>query len=286
MPAYGPDEMRQDVEPREDWRIASAIPAGAVKYLGELSMTKGAFIMLRTQILVSGLLVAATVLTACETSEDKAISAAQSCLDNATVSTQADACLAMVSGLDTAQANVIKCSAMYIKKGFTSTKFANAFDQLKANPNGTGGQAVDGMGTATSTLAFTGSGATADADTTLGYCTKSGSLSMQRLATLTKLGTYVLSIGSGAGVASCSTCTSGGTCDSATMASCLTGLQGSTGTDKTAIGTIAIGAQTSYCGAGSSYANTEVCTNLNNAIASGNGDLTAIADALLNSMKQ
>lgn len=225
------------------------------------------------------------ILMACENADDKAISAAQACLDNARTSTQADTCISMVSALDTEQANLIKCSAMYVKKGFTSTRFADAFSQLKNNPTGTGGQAVDGMGSAISYLAFTGTGASADADTTYNYCQKSGARSMLRLANMTKLATYVLSIGSTAAVADCTTCANGGTCTSALMASCLTGLQGSS-TDKTAIGAIAVGAQQSYCNAGSTYANTEVCTNLNNAINTGNGDYTAIANALLAGMKQ
>jgi hypothetical protein len=231
-----------------------------------------------SQVMLLGTLAGSlTVLSGCETAEDKAISSGQACIDSARTPAAAQVCLNTVASYDSASANLIKCSASYIKQGFTASRFADAFQRLNENPTGgTGGQPIDTMGTSLSFLAFS---TQTDADQTYTYCEKSGVRSLLRLAAASKTATTMFVLAQSV---------SGAGCDPAAIkdktpaqiAACMSGLQ-SSGTDKTALGSAAIAMQSSYCNAGSSYTTTDVCLNLNAAITAGGGNLTTIANALL-----
>lgn len=230
-------------------------------------------------IVVSGI-----VLSGCESSEEKTIAAGQACLDSARNATDAQSCLDIVGQLDTPAANTLKCSAMYIKKGFTASRFSQAFEQLKNNPNGGGGGAVDPTGATISFLAFTGGATTSadrsDAALTYSYCSKSGSRSLERLASLTKFATGSIALGKDIGSSNCSSLAVG---NNTQLASCLTDVKNnaSSPTQKEELGNMVIALQQSYCNSGSSYSGNNMCNELNSAINSGGGNPVTIINNFL-----
>src|SRR5438046_1905181 len=74
--------------------------------------------------------------SACQNTQDDSVAKAQACLDSATTAT-ASLCAAMVATVNTPKANVIRCSVDFLLQGFTASRFASAFNQLKNNPSGT-----------------------------------------------------------------------------------------------------------------------------------------------------
>jgi hypothetical protein len=215
----------------------------------------------------------------CENSDEKAIANAQSCLDQARTSDDANRCFALVQDMDSASANLIKCSARYIQQGFTGARFASAFEQLKDNPSGGSSDAM------TSTLSFLSFSSPAAATETYGFCEKSGLKSLIRLSVMSRMATTIISAAQQISAPGCPAL--GQVPDGSTnMATCLSNLA-SNGTpaildDKEQLGQIAVIAKDAYCGEGSSFNNTDICNNLNQAIQAGGGDPTAIANQLLN----
>ena len=220
------------------------------------------------------------LLTSCETPDDQKLATAQNCIDGAKTSADADRCTAIVAGVETEKAYLIRCSAGYIAQGFTGARFATAFQRLKDNPNS--GQ--DPMATAMAYLIFTKSSVAYSADNTLTNCTKSGVRSMMRLATMSKLATFIATAGLG------SIPTSADPTDPAfnpaSISTAISNLAGSgSAADQANVGTIAIAANAAYCNPGSSFATNEICTNLTAAI-NGGGSNQSIGQALLAQLQQ
>ena len=61
-------------------------------------------------LFICSALIAAQLLTGCESEDERKLAAAQSCLDHATTS-DVDTCTAMVDGVETESAYLIRCSA-------------------------------------------------------------------------------------------------------------------------------------------------------------------------------
>lgn len=220
------------------------------------------------------------LLTSCETPEDQQIASAQNCIDAAKTSDDADRCYAIVNGLETEKAYLVRCSASYIAQGFTGARFAAAFQRLKDNPSS--GQ--DPMATVMAYLIFTKASTLHSVDNTLTNCTRSGVRSMVRLATMSKLATFVASSGLGGITAGADPLSS--SFNPSTISTAITNLAGSgSAADQASVGTIAIQASDAYCNAGSSFENNEICTNLKNAIAGG-GTTQSIGQALLAQLQQ
>ncbi len=222
---------------------------------------------------------ALVILTSCETPEDKKLSSAQNCIDGAKTTDDADRCYALVDGLETEKSYLIRCSASYIAQGFTGARFAAAFQRLKDNPSS--GQ--DPMATVMAYLIFSKTSVLHTVDNALSNCTKSGVRSMVRLATMSKLATFIATVGGGAAA----------TLDPlnpafnpAAISTAITNLAGAgTPADQANVGAIAVQANAAYCNAGSSFESNEICINLKAAIATG-GSQQAIGQALLAQLQQ
>jgi hypothetical protein len=124
-------------------------------------------------------------------------------------------------------------------------------------------------------LAFTGATAVADSDTAISNCTAAGSKSMLRLAAAAKLATTVANFGGGAPFDPNSATAV------ADLKAKIDALVSSPNPAANAqLGATAVVAASAYCGAGSSYETTEVCSSLNTAIRGG-GTPAQIGAALL-----
>lgn len=129
-------------------------------------------------------------LAGCEETDADKIGDAQFCLDKATAAT-AQSCLDKIEGIETAGANVVRCSAGFMTEGFTdAARLIDAIDQLES-----GGDGASGL---MSLLAFRSksSGALNKAfvDEVFGFCEKSGQGSLVKLGTLAKAATTLAAI--------------------------------------------------------------------------------------------
>src|SRR5690606_37701218 len=81
------------------------------------------------------MILAATFLGACsmENEDDRKIAAAMACIDGAKNEVDADLCLQKIEGLTSKQSYLIRCSANMIAQGFTGSRLASAFQELKDN---------------------------------------------------------------------------------------------------------------------------------------------------------
>ncbi len=216
-------------------------------------------------------------LAACEQQEDLRIAAAQECIDTARTATDADRCYASVAGIESEKAYLIRCSSHYIAQGFTGARFANAFQRLK--DGATSGQ--DPMATAMAYMVFADSSTTHSADNAVTDCTRSGVRSMNRLATMTKLATFISSSGLGSIPDPASP-----SFNPAQISTAVTNLVNSNSpTSNASVGALAQQANTAYCNEGSSFKNGEVCKNIQNALTAGGADAAAIGRALLQQLQ-
>ncbi len=221
------------------------------------------------------------VLTSCETPEDRQLATAQDCIDAAKSGADADICYASVEGNESEKAYLIRCSASYIAQGFTGARFAKAFQNLKDNPSS--GQ--DPMATVMAYLIFTKTSTLHSIDNTFENCKKSGVRSMIRLATMSKLATFVTQ--SGLGEIPLTADPLDPSFDSSQITNAIASLvTNGSDTDKAAVGNLAIQANEVYCNEGSSFETNEICKNLKDAISGGNGDALQIGLALLNQLQQ
>lgn len=228
---------------------------------------------MRFSLLVSGLIFVAFI-AGCESKEDVAIAKAEKCLNTATSTTAMD-CVSGLSSYTNEKAYLLRCSALYLKNGFTGTRLLEAFKNLK-NSGGT-----DPMAIVMSTLAFS---TIAEANEAGTYCSMSGSVSLERLSDMTKMATIIPIT---MGIIPSSGLTEGQMLTA--IQNMRDGIQGGTLTaDQLAalpgLATTISESASNYCYEGSSYSSNVVCTNLNTAIQSGgsNSDLVkSLLDQLL-----
>lgn len=134
-----------------------------------------------TLILVSFSLISG-VISCAKTDSDK-IAEAQNCVDKSTPTTSVS-CLDKISGLESAGAYNLRCSAMFIQEGFNDgSKIVNAFKSIDPKAGGTG---ASNMQNFMGILAFS-SQANISTDytniiNTYSYCYKSGSKGALMLA--------------------------------------------------------------------------------------------------------
>lgn len=107
---------------------------------------------------------------------------------------------------------------------------------------------------------------------------------MIRLATMSKLATFIASSGLGGIPANADP--TDPAFDPTQISQAISNLANSgSPADQASVGAIAIQANAAYCNEGSSFESNEICTNLRDAIAGG-GDATAIGAALLAQLQQ
>lgn len=221
------------------------------------------------------------LLTSCETPDDQKLAVAQDCIDAAKTSTDADRCYAAVDGIETEKAYLIRCSANYIAQGFTGPRFAAAFQRLKDEP--TSGQ--DPMATVMAYVIFSKASTLHSVDNAVTNCTKSGVRGMIRLATMSKLATFIAQAGLGGIPASADPLNPA--FNPAQISTAIANLAASgSAADQAAIGAIAIQSSEAYCNPGSTFQFNEICTNLKSAITAGGGNTRTIGQELLAQLQQ
>jgi hypothetical protein len=230
---------------------------------------------------IAALAAGALLNTGCEKQEDQKIAEAKECIDHATNSVTADACVAKIDGVQSPQAYLIRCSADFIAQDFTSSRLATAFQKIKDNTS-TGGTSATAAAMAYFVFAKNLPGHTVD--TAYSNCEQAGVRSMSRLATMAKMATTIAQ----AGLGSLTTLdpSNPSTFNPAAIQTAITTLTNSNDpTTNASVGTVAQQASAVYCNAGSSFASNDVCTKLNSAISAGNGDAATIGQSLLNLLK-
>lgn len=210
------------------------------------------------------LLVVGPIFTGCEQKEDDKIYSAQMCLNTATSAT-VDTCLAKISGINSSQAYVIRCSAEFIRANITTSTIVTAIENIDHNDSG---NTEDPTIEFYNQFSFT---TPSSADTAVDNCTASGSEGLKLLSLSAKTATIIKH-----NVLS-------GTLDAATIAA----LNPATAnpSDLQSIGEAVLQMKDISCGKGGTLENTEICDNMNNAIAAGGSDAQAIGEAFLNQMK-
>jgi hypothetical protein len=131
-------------------------------------------------------------LTGCGPTDADKISDAQTCLNSATPD-EADTCVAMVAGIDSASASLIRCSGAFIKQGFgDGTKISDALQQLN------GGSGASQSIAMIAELAFGYEANTADnltdAQNALSECNASGSPGLIFLAGIASTATQTAQV--------------------------------------------------------------------------------------------
>ncbi len=227
-------------------------------------------------------LVLSLILAACESDEDRQIAEAQDCLNNASPTlASANVCLAKVDGLTSEESYYIRCSARFLGQGFVGSRFADAFESLADDEDG-GGGGQDAMTTALTVMVFTGTdnaNAKQNATNTLNECLLSGSQGLSRLAALTSLATTLASAVTGINL---NEIAENGLTQTQVddLIANLTNDGEFVGEDEE-LGNIALTANTLFCAdEDSDFADTDICTNIDAAIAAGGGDPATIGDAL------
>jgi len=204
---------------------------------------------------ILGLVLASLVISGCESKEESRLAKAQKCLDQAVPSTAA-ACSEIVAGIENEKAYLIRCSALYIDNQFVGDRVTRAFELLKNNPSG--GQ--DPMMTTLALMAFR---TTDESNLALNYCTRSGVRSLERLATMTSMATFI-AVNGGIGAIPAEGLTAG------QIASAVSNLLASpNATTDAQLGQLVVQAEAAFCGEGSSFKNNAVCQNLSTAVQSG-----------------
>ncbi len=134
-----------------------------------------------------------STLTACEMESEKdMIADAQFCLDEATNAASAQACMSKISGINSAQANTLRCATGFISAGITQpAKLSEALNALSENGS---------TATVLGVLSFEDLTGTYGANKTFEYCNQSNSAGLSLLGAMSKSASvlYNLSRGSSA----------------------------------------------------------------------------------------
>ena len=174
----------------------------------------------------------------CKNSDKDSIAQAQICLDfvNETDTTGIQNCVNKLNGLDTQEANIVRCSGEILLGGLTSDKIVNAFGKS----GGGGGSAEAAL---MLTLAVTnqsgGSSNKNQAAKALVACSKSGVSGLIALASFSNIGTIM-----SAGVGACPDPTN---CSASDAAGIVSSCVGGSSCEPASIGQTAVIVADSYC---------------------------------------
>ena len=223
-----------------------------------------------------GLVIAAigmVFFSGCENKEKVALAKAEQCINRSNENNVFNNCMPLLEGQNSEKADMYRCSIYYIKNGFTGNRLAQAFERIKNNPN----PAQDPMINAMALMVFP---SITEAETAGEYCMRSNVTSMKRFSTMTKMATYMASLSGNfpGGIPA------DGSLNANDMDTALTNFEANlsslTPEQLTAVGTTIIEAADGYCGAGSAYASTPICTNLNAAVEADASNQTIIQGLL------
>lgn len=219
-------------------------------------------------------LLVATLLGACSgTTDEEKVGDAQFCLDEIPLglstqvrTTRVNTCIAKLGSVNSASANLIRCSGNFLIEGFsepaTITDIMNKLGDQQAN-SGTvvmmQALAFDSQGDTASNQAF--------ATETFNYCEASGSPGYTLVASFSKMATALSEVAS--------------IFDDGQLSQ--TEIDQLATQTPAVIGATAQAAYQASCSG--DQANVELCTQLGNAIQSSNGDSTVIGQSLLNAWK-
>lgn len=209
------------------------------------------------------LLAVSSVFVGCESKEDDQIYSAQICLNSATSAT-VDACLAKIAGVSSSRAFVIRCSAEFIRANITTSTIVAAIENIEDNDSG---NTVDPTIEFYQNFSFS-SGASADVAVT--NCDASGSEGLRLLALSAKSATTIKTFAGG---------------DIATWINTNPDLSLLDPAEVQSMGSNVLQMQSIACDEGGSLKGTEICDNINNAIANAGGDVQAIGEAFINQLK-
>lgn len=197
-------------------------------------------------------------LVACESEEDNKILAAQECfndLSDTATDPQVDACLAKISGIETAGAYTIRCSGEFLKGGLTTSKLVAAFDGYKTQPKADQeAYLIDALALDPDEFA---------ADQAYADCAKTETPGLNYIATLSRFGTKVKHLGGGGTIAT-------------SIANCVADPNLC---DNEAIGEMAVNMADLYCKGDA--IEQQICIDIASAQAAAGDDYAAIAAALL-----
>ncbi|MES2962457.1 MAG: hypothetical protein V4760_01110 [Bdellovibrionota bacterium] len=149
---------------------------------------------------------------------------------------------------------------------------ASAFQKVKENTGG-----GDPMVTLMGYFVFQPSVTNNTADDAVTNCTRSGVRSMLRLASAAQLATTFATL---SGVSLTTFDPTNPAFDSTQMLTAINNASGNAASEA-AVGAVAVTAAAAYCNEGSSYKGTEVCTNLEAAIAGAAGNNTLIGQQFI-----
>ncbi|WP_413943267.1 hypothetical protein [Bdellovibrio sp. HCB-162] len=215
----------------------------------------------------------AALLTGCEAeqTEKDMLAEAQFCLDKATDSSSATACMSKIEGLTSEKAYALRCAAGFIGAEVTSPEnLSNALNAINGNAGAAG---------MLSALTFP---SVSSINSTFSDCNKSGSAGMKLIAAMAKSATTLASI---APMGSCGADLSG--CDTAEITQSIndliTGLNANDPDAESTVTTIVTSIQTVYtstCGSGTST-NDEICGQITSAVSNSGYDIATTDPAQL-----
>jgi hypothetical protein len=195
-------------------------------------------------------------LTGCEEDEDNKLAQAQKCMDNLK-DTDSDAtaqrCMDYVDGVSSAESYVIRCSAYFFIGGVSASELTSAFTAADNASNSAEKDAI--------LINALKQDSVSESDTTFAACNASGVPSLMAIAAFSKLGTYVINLGSnadiGTALTNCYAGGSGGVCNDAEIGSMISVIA------------------PLYCTGDT--ADSSVCSDIATAIANAGGDAAQIA---------
>lgn len=147
---------------------------------------------MNTKLLLNTLtaLIGLTQITSCQNSNtsETLLIGAQSCLDKLPLADSANAltCVSSLNDIQSPQAAMLKCSAIFIKQGFSNPeKLTKISEQMKNSGSSSNNSTFVVIGL----LSFTGTDRASEATEAINHCSKSGSKGMTMLASLSSLAT-------------------------------------------------------------------------------------------------
>ncbi len=213
-----------------------------------------------------GLAITFPFLFGCESDEVKDLAKAQACMDAVSPDhpESADACFTYVAKHNSQQANILKCSILLTSGGLTTNKIVAAYETSN-DDSITNKEAVY-----VSFLSLdrpTPSQGYEKAQTAYAYCVKSQVTGLEFIAGLAKVGSM---LGSLAGGFDINDPAASEAAVNALLQDCVDGSSGGQSCDLADLGATVISLSDTYCSNAS--ADKEVCSKIENAVASTGGD--------------
>lgn len=204
------------------------------------------------------LVASVALITGCENQDEVSLYKAQNCLDEADSGTKAQACLDGMASLRGAAADKIRCSGAFIAQGFTGERMVTAFEK---NKESNGASPFVSM---ISYLVFTET--EPNVSQTLSWCESGGVKSLKALAAVAQIATTAASLTGNLGNFDPSN-----PAIETEMQNAISNLNPNDPQTQESLGSAAITLYGPYCSESGSYANTDMCNQVSQAITEGGG---------------